>query len=197
MGCHRRDYRPRDPVKPMMRKEPSRHYFSFQVGGISRFWGVLLLVSSLVAIAILRTPVAVVIFGMSTLGALYGLLRPAKPGFFVDLATEHLTINVMTVVKIPYEDIASADFYRYRDGKFVRALQNLAIGLSRIVGGQFPYVGQPGEVDKGVVELKFNGWKWLYFPVPPFLIPRKSWLLRVDDAASLRSQIRQRLSART
>ncbi len=181
----------------MVSKEPSRYYFAFRVGSINRLWGLILLAGSLAAMAILRSPLALVIFGISALIGAYGIVRPARPGFFVELDVDHLIINVLAPVKIPYDDIASADFYRHKEGEFVRALQNFAIALSRPFGGQFPYVGKPGEVDSRVVELKFKGWKWLHFVFPPLRLPRRSWLLAIgDDALSLRSDLLERLSQR-
>jgi len=173
--------------------EPVRYYYTYQIGAINRYWSVFLLAGSLVAMAVFRSTATFIIFGVSALGGAYGILRRPGPGFFVELRNNHLIINALTRMRIDYDDIAFADFRTYRAGEILRSLQNLAIGLSRVFGGQFPFEAKAGEVDETSVELKFTKVKWMQFPLPPFLLPRRHWILYVNDAAALRSELRRRL----
>ena len=175
-----------------MEQGPRRYYFSgMRVGNIARLWSAALVIGSVVAMAILRNPLAWGIFGVGALGGVYGMFRAREPKWFVELAENHLVVHGPVQIEIGYDDIASADYYRYRGG-VAGALENFGILLGRISGRQWEY-GAPGEVNKSAVELRFNGIKWKFFPLPPFILPRRRWLLAVEDAPSLRAEIDQRL----
>jgi hypothetical protein len=175
-----------------MKGPPCRYYFSgMRVGNIARRWSAGLLAGSLVAMAILRNPVAWGIFGVSALASAYGMFRAKEPKWFVELGENHLVVHGAVKTKIGYDDIASADYYRYRGG-VAGVLENFGVLLGRIFGRQWEY-GAPGEVNKSAAELRFSGIKWKFFPLPPFVLPRRSWLLAVEDAPSLRAEIDQRL----
>jgi len=180
----------------MASEEPLRYYFAgIAVTPLNRYWSAFLIVLNVFLMALVRTVYAYVIFGLFALGGLYGLTRPAKPGFFVELWRERLLINALTSHSVACRDIASADLYVHKNGAAVRRILNFSVWLSRLFGGQERYVGEPGEVDEDTVEVKFAKTLWMYMPFPPFILPRRSWRLRVEDAASLRDEINRRLPA--
>lgn len=150
-------------------------------------------IASLAAIFILRNPVATGIFAVSAAAAVYGMIRAKEPDFFVELLEDYLVIKSLLRIRIRYDDISTVDFYRQRRG-LAGAVENFGILMGRLFGNQIEDAREPVEASESKIELKFNGIKWQFFPLPPFMIPRRSWLLHVEDAASLREEINRRLS---
>jgi len=176
--------------------QSSRFYFSgVRVGNFGRSWSALLVIGSVFLAAFVRSLIWSPIFILFALGGAYGLIRPAEPGWYVEVQAAHLLVNMLSSRKIAYKDIRSADFAVYRHAAPIRAMANLAIVFGRLFGGQSPTIKEYGEIDEGVVELKLVRTLWIYIPFPPFLIPTRSAWLRVDDAAALRSEVGRKLSA--
>jgi len=176
-------------------EDPSRYYFvGVTVGIPTRYWSALLVISSVILMAMVRTPAGFAVFGIFILGGAYGLVRPAQPNFFVEVRETTLLINVLTRIEIRYEDIGTADFYRHKKGKVVRAVTNSGVALSRLFGGDLPGIGRPGDIARDTIELKFVRVIWIYAPVPPFLIPRRSWRLRVYEADTLKEELARKLA---
>ncbi len=180
----------------MADETPLRYYFSgIAVTPSRRAVSAFLIVLNVFLMALSRIVWGYVVFGLFSLGGLHGLLRPSQPGLFVELQNDHLLVNALILRRrIYYRDIASADFYVYRQGDWVRGVLNSAMAFSRIFGGLPPTAAKPGEVDREIVELKYTRTRWVWFPFPPFVLPRSSSAFRVDDPASFRDELRRRLS---
>ena len=161
---------------------------------LGRYWSAIQLVVSVFLALVVWSVVWSPIFVVIALGSVFGLLRRAKPGFFVELHDDGIVVNMAVAWKIPYRDIRSADFYVYRDREFVRAIGNAFIALGRSFGGHYPPIEKFGEVDHDSVELRFVHVLWAYIPFPPFLIPIRHPRLRVEDAPGLLRELRNRLA---
>lgn len=179
----------------MIRKrEPLRYYFAgVGIGLHGRYLSAILVAASLMMMVAVPTTITFVSFGIFALGGVYGLLRPSHPGYFVEVRDKCLLVNAPWGREFSYQDIASANFYYYQKGDIIRAVLNFSISFNRFFGGQQRPYGKPGQVDEEVIHLKFARWLLIYFPLPPFLIPVRSVMLRVDDAGSLRREINRRL----
>jgi len=135
-------------------------------------------------------------FALLGVGGLYGILRPAQPGWYVELQEDGILVNMLTTSKIQYRDIRNADFFVYHLGEFLRAAANASISLGRLFGGTSPMFGKLGEVDRERIKLEFGRWRWFYVPFPPFLFPSRAVLLWVEDASGLLGEVQSRLSQR-
>jgi hypothetical protein len=166
------------------------------VSNIPRYWIALLLIVSVAMLAISRSPLWLGSLAVVLVVGAYGLVRRRKPNFFVQVGEDDLVINALTRRSIGYRDIAAVDFYRYKEGELVRAIQNFAILINSFFGGEGRKVPPAGEVDTSVVELRFAKLMWMRILFPPFVLPRRHLLLRVEDADSLRSEINRKLSPR-
>jgi hypothetical protein len=160
---------------------------------LGRYWSAIQLVVSLFLALIVWSIVWSPILVLIAVGSLYGLLRRAKPGFYVELQDDGILVNMAVARKIPYRDIRSAGFYVYRDREFVRTVGNAFIALGRSFGGHLPPIEKFGEVDRDSVELRFVHMLWAYIPFPPFLIPIRAPRLRVEDAPGLLKELHKRL----
>jgi hypothetical protein len=74
-------------------------------------------------------------------------------------------------------------------------IENALIGFNRLFGGSSPYASTPGEPDDRTVDIKFRRRVVIFLPFPPFIWPRTGWLLRVEDAATLRTLLKSKLEA--
>jgi hypothetical protein len=160
---------------------------------LGRYWSAIQLVVSLFLALVIWSVVWSPIFVLIALGSFYGLLRRAKPGFYVELQDDGTLINMAVTWKIAYRDIRGADFYVYRVREFVRAVGNVIISIGRPFGGHYPPIEKFGEIDHDSVELRFVHVLWAYIPFPPFLIPIRSPRLRVEDAPGLLKELHERL----
>ena len=166
-----------------------RYYFiGARVTGANRYWSAFLVASNLVLIAVFRTPPAFAMFGIFALGGVYGLLRPAQAGLFVELRDEELIVNVLTRRVVRYEELDSAHFLRYKERDFFQGILGAANMLGRFFGGSAPKM-KPGEVDENIVLVDYKRPRWVYFPLPPFIWYHKSLYLRVERAKSLMAAI--------
>ena len=161
---------------------------------LRRYWSGIQLVVSLFLALVVWSVVWSPIFVLIALASLYGLLRRAKPGWYVELQEDGVLVNMVVAWKVPYRDIRGADFYVYRDREFVRAMGNAFIALGRSFGGHYPPIEKFGEVDRDSVELRFVHMLWAYMPFPPFLIPIRHPRLRVENAPGLLTELQSRLS---
>jgi len=161
---------------------------------LGRYWSAIQLVVSVFLALVVWSVVWSPIFVVIALGSVFGLLRRAKPGFFVELQDDGIVVNMLTASKIRYRDIRRADFHVYRYWAFVRTVANASIALGRLFGGTSPMIGRAGEVDRDSVELRFVRLRWNYVPFPPFVIASRGVLMRVEDAPGLLRELRNRLA---
>ncbi len=158
-----------------------------------RYAGAFTLVLSLFLAATAWSIVLSPIFVLFALGGLYRLLRPAKPGWYVELQEDVILVNKLTTNTIRYRDIRNAGFFVYRLRGFTRTLANASNALGRLFGGTSPIFGKFGEVDRERIQLRLRRWRWFYVPFPPFLFPSRGVLLWVEDASGLLAELQARL----
>ena len=135
------------------------------------------------------------IFVMMSLVPLYRIFKPAQPNLFVDLHPDHLVLNALLRIKMPYRDIEGADFRRFSLPGPLRAIMNCFIAFGRLTGANTPWEGLAGEVDRAAVIIRFRRILWLPVLLPPFILPRKSFGFYFQDPPAFLEDISGRLSA--
>jgi hypothetical protein len=173
-------------------EELARYYF---LGGGSRTadWTrlrPLVVVGLSIGIAVVwRSPFVLAVSAILAACGVLALLRPGRPGLYVELLDEHLNINLLFRTRVRYDNISSADHPIMKHGILMRIAYNCAVAINRIAGGDYPWAPNKGEADTTTVEVKFRRAIW----TPLLLFPRKSWRLTVENAESLRSELVERL----
>ncbi len=177
--------------------KPARYYFrSFRVGKVARLWSALALAFCVTMMFVVRTPAGFAVWGVLALVGGYGLVRPAQRNFYVEPNEEYLEFKVLTTNRIRYEEIALVDFYRFKSGEVMRAIENFGAALGRFWGIRYPRAGHKGEIDQTRLEMRFVRTLWIHFPLPPFRIPKRSltfFALSAEDAEAVRLQISEKL----
>src|SRR5437870_781205 len=107
---------------------------------LGRYWSAFLVISSLLLAWVAQSLVWSPILALFALGGVYGLLRPAEPGWYVELQDDGIIVNMVTRRKIAYRDISSAGPFVYRHSALVRFLANASIAFGRLFGGQSTYI---------------------------------------------------------
>jgi hypothetical protein len=115
--------------------------------------------------------------------------------FYVEIGADGLLVNLGLITEIAYEDIKSAELPRFALPGPLRPLLIISSLLSLAFGGpRFPS-GRKGEIDQESVELKFRRTVWLSVAFPPFMLPKRSWRLHLENAASLQIDLATKLEA--
>lgn len=109
----------------------------------------------------------------------------------MELQENYLLLNLLTEVKIPYGNIASAENPGVTQGSIGQWIGNAAVAWNHLFGGDFPRVGAKGETNTSVLVIRLKKYAWSF--MPPFMIPKKSLRLIVDGAESLRAELLERL----
>ncbi len=154
---------------------------------------VILLLSVLVIIAISQSILAIFLSVAVAAVCFYFWLRPPDLNFRVEVHPRELVIRLVTVTRIRYSEIQEVDLHRWEHQGVTRAIRNGMIKGTNFFGASYELEGAKGELDRGAVIMRFNQIVWVLMPFPPFVLPRKNWLLLVEDAESLLAEIRKRL----
>lgn len=174
----------------------SQHYLrGGPTGDVARMWAAAMLIVSIGLAAAVRSLPLSAIFAIIGFVSLYRIFKPPQPGSFVDLGPDHLVLNSLLRIEIRYRDIESADFRRFSLCGPLRAIVNVFIALGRTAGGNTPWEGRAGEIDSTAVIIRFRKTLWLPLPLPPFILPRKSFGFYFQDPPAFLSDISERLSA--
>ena len=182
----------------MMARQPHRYEFMVPAPvQLGRYWSAFLVGSSMMLALLVHSVIWSPILVLFATGGVFGLLRPAEPGWYVELRDDGVIVNMLTRRKIAYSDISTAGFYVYRHNAVVRSLANASIAFGRLFGGQSTYLRRAGEIDRDSAELRFGRVLWVYLPFPPFLLPSRSLWLKVENPSRLLSELDGRLPART
>lgn len=133
---------------------------------------------------------------VSALIGLYALFRDRekRPGSFVELQEDYLLLNLLTEVKIPYGNIATAENPKFTQGPIGQWVGNAVVAWNHLFGGDFPRVGAKGEVNTSVLVIRLKKYTWSFIPFPPFMVPKRRWRLMIDGAESLRAELLEKLA---
>jgi hypothetical protein len=172
-------------------REYSRYYALGGGHGTSsaQLRGILLIGLSVAAAALWRTPIVMVPAAILAVVGVAQLVRPARPGVYVEVREKELVLNVLFPIRIPFENIQTVSHPPYRDGAVMRLLVNCAVALNRLTGGDLPWWGRKGEIDRSSVEVRFKKRMWVFVPIPPFYWPRAFWYLTVENAPLLKDEL--------
>lgn len=161
----------------------------------SRVWGGALLVGALVIQFVLDSTAGIVIALATTIPALVMIVRPPKHGFYVEVTDRQLVLQAVVTNRIDFGDIASVGVYVPSYSLAWIRFVNVVIEFNRLFGGSPNFLPPPGEPDDRAVEVKFRRRIAIFLPFPPFIWPRTGWLLRIEDAAALRTLLQSKLEA--
>jgi hypothetical protein len=173
-----------------------RYAFRFRPMIVSGRWasGVLLL-----------TAVGVILLSQSLVGmslsvavaavAGYFLVFPPSSDFYVETTGESLLIKRLWTTEISLEDIQTAEMWRPDYSPFMRGFMNFFLAFGNLWGGRNEMISED-EPPKDVM-VRFSRWILVFTLLPPFIIPRKNWLLIVEDAQSLTDDLNRRISAQS
>ena len=142
---------------------------------------------------LLDSTIGIVIAVMVAVPAVFMLVRPARPGFYIEVSDQHLVVNVLIRNRIEFRDISSVGSHTPRYSRLWMNVENASIGFGRLFGGSLPYKSAPGEPDDRSVEVRLRKRVLIFMPFPPFIWPKTSWLFRVEDAPRLRALIQSKL----
>jgi hypothetical protein len=181
-----------------MVEEPTRYYF---LGAGTRTaettqLRALIIIGLSVAVAVLSRDLFVLILAsIFAIVGLVSLLRPGRPGLYVELRDDSLIVKLLVATRVPFSSIARVEHPIATHGTLMRAITNGAVAMNRIAGGDYPWARPRGEMDTTTCRLLFRKVVWVPVVIPPLFIPRRSWSLTVEDAESLKAEIEKRITA--
>ena len=155
-----------------------------------------LVLATVLVVALPSVGLALAVFAPAGLLIAMRMLRTregAASTFYDEPAEDRLIVNIVTTNEIPYEVIESAELPRFQVSEPLRPLVIVSNLLSRAFGGAGFPDGRKGEIDRDSVELRFKCRIWLSVAFPPFLLPKTSWRLHLEDAPSLQMELAKRL----
>jgi|RifCSP16_2_1023846.scaffolds.fasta_scaffold104713_2 hypothetical protein len=173
-----------------------RFYFRYGVPvDRAKFRAIFIIVSSLLLVALVDLLVVRAVSAVSLIAGVWLFLRPTseEPWFYVELEDRHVVINALWKRRIPYNIISKAEYRRYNSGDLGRSFANTLILLGRIGGSDFKPLGRRGETDRESTQLTFDRLRWMFVPIPPFVWPKREWLLPVSEPERLIEEVNKRL----
>jgi hypothetical protein len=155
-----------------------------------RQWGGLILAAAVVVALLSQHLVGIVISAILAAVSLIFLIRPPSPDLYVETTDDCLIVKVFTTRRINIRDIRSVEPHRPEYPVLLKGFLNFFLLLGNLFGGGHKLIGRDDDQD---VIVRFKRWVWVWIVIPPFLIPRKNWVLMVEDPESLRQDLMHRL----
>jgi hypothetical protein len=143
-------------------------------------------------IILLTSNLTGIIFGAGVAAvAAYFLIRPPSHVWYVETAEDSLIVKLLTTTRIELRGVRSVELWRLEYPTLIRGFLNLFVMFDRLFGGRLETI-KPDAPPRDVI-VRFRKWVWVFMPLPPFVIPKRNWVLMVEDAELLRDDLNKRL----